>query len=262
MNTVGREDGDAMDQESVARKGRATIVRSGSIGPDVRRAMFELFSRYFRNASFERLLADLEEKQWVILVNEQDGSLLGFSTIQCFDLEFEGRQVSFIFSGDTIVAPQAWQFNALTPAFGVFVERFINEHPGRLCCWYLISKGYRTYRSLPMFFVRFFPNFSEPTPPFESRLLASVSRRKFGEHFNENAGVIAYDPPLDYLYEPLQQISGGRDSDPHVKFFLEKNPGFTRGNELACIAELSMENLNRRAKRMIAAGRRHVHWQD
>jgi hypothetical protein len=262
MKKTGRADPASMPQELLTRKGKAMIVRSEHIGTDARRTMFALFSRYFKNASIERFLTDLDEKQWVILVYEREGCLLGFSTIQCFDMEFEGRQVPFIFSGDTIVDPQGWQLNALAPAFAVFVERFINRHRGRLCYWFLISKGYRTYRSLPLFFIRFFPNFREFTPPLESRLLASAAYRKFGKHFNKNTGIISYHTPLDYLCEPLQQVACGRDSDPHVKFFLKKNPGFTRGDELACIAELSWKNLNKRAMRILAAGHQYVQWDD
>jgi hypothetical protein len=262
MKTLRQATPVSLTQGPGGRQGGAMIVRPGYIGPDARRAMFALFSQYFENARFARFLSDLDEKQWVILVYEQGGGLLGFSTIQCFDMEFEGRQVSFIFSGDTIVDTRGWRLNALAPAFAVFVERFINEHPNSLRYWFLISKGYRTYRSLPLFFIRFFPSFCEATPPLESRLLACAARRKFGQHFNETTGIISYDIPLDYLCEPLQQVASGRDSDPHVKFFLEKNPGFTRGDELACITELSWENLSRRAMRILAAGKKYVQWHE
>jgi hypothetical protein len=262
MKTLVQADPVSFMQGPEARHGNAMIVRPGHIGPDARQAMFRLFSQYFENARFERFLFDLDEKQWVILVHEQSGGLLGFSTIQCFDMEFEGRKVSFIFSGDTIVDTRGWRLNALAPAFAVFVERFIDKHPNSLRYWFLISKGYRTYHSLPLFFVRFFPSFCAVTPPLESRLLACVARRKFGQHFNETTGIISYDSPLDYLCEPLQQVASGRDGDPHVKFFLEKNPGFTRGDELACITELSWENLSRRAMRVLAAGHKHVQWHE
>lgn len=262
MKTLTQADPVSLTQEPETRQGRAMIVRPAYIGPDARRALFALFSQYFDNVRFERFISDLDEKQWVILVHEQEGGLLGFSTIQCFEAEFEGRQVSYIFSGDTIVDPQGWRLNALAPAFAVFVERFINEHPNSLRYWFLISKGYRTYRSLPLFFIRFFPSFCEATPPLEARLLACAARRKFGQHFNETTGIISYDTPLDYLCEPLQQVAIGRDSDPHVKFFLEKNPGFTRGDELACITELSWENLSRRAMRNLAAGKKYVQWHE
>jgi hypothetical protein len=38
-----------------------------------------------------------------------------------------------------------------------------------------------------------------------------------------------------------------------VSFFAEKNPGHVKGDELACITEISRSNLTRAGERMVAS---------
>ena len=46
---------------------------------------------------------------------------------------------------------------SLAGSFGHFMLRMLKEHRGTPVYWFLISKGYRTYRFLPVFFNRFYP---------------------------------------------------------------------------------------------------------
>jgi hypothetical protein len=39
-----------------------------------------------------------------------------------------------------------------------------------------------------------------------------------------------------------------------VRFFLEKNPGYARGDELVCVAEISPGNMRGLARRMLLDG--------
>ena len=39
-----------------------------------------------------------------------------------------------------------------------------------------------------------------------------------------------------------------------MRFFLEKNPGYARGNELVCVAELAPENMKGLAQRLLLEG--------
>jgi hypothetical protein len=51
----------------------------------------------------------------------------------------------------------------------------------------------------------------------------------------------------------LVDVPAGRAADPHVRFFLERNPGFVRGDELVCLTRIADDNLTRAGLRM--AGR-------
>jgi hypothetical protein len=223
--------------------------------------MYALHSRHFDNDDFGRFTTDLFEKQWVVMIESASAegkAILGFSTVQEFHLESDGRQAAFMFSGDTIVDPSAWGSNALVPGIALFIRRFIDRHPDAPCFWFLICKGIRTYRCLPLFFKRFIPCCDRCSLPDESRVLGLVARYKFGPRYNSETGIISHERPHDFLNSALRHVPGDRLGNAHIRFFLERNPGWVRGDELACLAELSDENLRPGAIRVIEAGRRSV----
>ena len=126
--------------------------------------------------------------------------------------------------------------------------------------WFLISKGYRTYRFLPVFFNRFFPVFSVPTPPESQRLLDVVASTRFGPAYDPASGLVRFGGRHDRLRPGMNDIPERVGRDPHVRFFLQRNPGYAIGDELACVADIAHSNLNDRARRVIA--RTSVTWQE
>jgi len=55
------------------------------------------------------------------------------------------------------------------------------------------------------------------------------------------------------LAPDLIALPEGRLTDPHVAFFLARNAGFVRGDELACLALIDDSNLTPAARRMTRA---------
>src|SRR5262245_54306783 len=74
--------------------------------------MFQLLSDHFEGVTWEQFSSDLAEKNWVVLVRREE-RLAGFSTLQVYETLFEDEPVSVVYSGDTIVAPEAWGSTAL-----------------------------------------------------------------------------------------------------------------------------------------------------
>jgi hypothetical protein len=52
------------------------------------------------------------------------------------------------------------------------------------------------------------------------------------------------------LVPELLEVPEGRAADPDIAFFLECNPGFVRGDELACLAQIDDTNLTAAARRI------------
>jgi hypothetical protein len=69
-----------------------------------------------------------------------------------------------------------------------------------------------------------------------------------------------YGGQKDRLRPELCDVPPSRQRDPHIRFFLDRNPTFHAGDELACIADISRENLNAYAWRVIE--RTAVHWDE
>lgn len=221
--------------------------------------MCALHGRYFSNAPHDAFLRDMNEKDWVIILRD-DREIVGFSTLQLIRLHVNGAERLFLFSGDTIVDRAHWRDSTLAGCFGHFILRLLAEHPAMAHYWFLISKGYRTYRFLPVFFNRYYPVHDGSSPLEAPELLRAVARHKFGDAFDGEHGLIRLGGRRDRLKPELCDIPAGRRRDPHVRFFLEQNPGYRLGDELACLAEISRANLNRYAWRAIEHAR--VNWDE
>jgi hypothetical protein len=119
----------------------------------------------------------------------------------------------------------------------------LSEHPDRELYWLLISKGYKTYRFLPVFFREFYPSYMKEAPASEKALLCSLGRRKFGERFDSESWIIRASERAQYLRPGVANITEMRRSDKHIAFFEKSNPGHAKGDELVCIARCHEDNL-------------------
>lgn len=230
---------------------KVQIVKAARITDLEKEEMFALISTYFSNVAHQRFMGDMAEKDWVIVMREKGGKLCGFSTVEVLRERVDDREVVYVYSGDTIVEPQYWQSNLLAPAFGFFMLRMIGEHDGLPVYWFLITKGYRTYRFLPVYFRKFFPTYREEIPGEYDRLLKYICRKKFADYYDPESGIISFNGSKDHLNEEMCRVPQEKRRNPHVKYFLERNPYYYRGDELACIADISKENLNERAYRIM-----------
>ncbi|HEV7242292.1 MAG TPA: hypothetical protein VGQ36_23885 [Thermoanaerobaculia bacterium] len=218
---------------------RSDVVPREDLTRRDRDEMFALYTRYF--AASDRMLfeRDLAEKECVILLRDDDGAVDGFSTL----MRMHVGGATVFFSGDTIVARHRWGTYDLPRMWG----RHVFSVAGANAYWFLISSGYRTYRYLPVFFRDFYPRDTTMKP-----LLDSIAATKFGDAYDSRTGVVRLATPA-----PLREgVSDPemRMNNPHVRFFVEANPGHAHGDELACLVRIDVENLTPAGLRMI--GRR------
>jgi hypothetical protein len=213
--------------------------------------MYSLLDRHFGGVTREQFARDLAEKNLALLLRRGQ-TLVGFTTQLAYSVHFEGEPINVIYSGDTIVAPEAWGSTALPRAWVAGVDALRATMPPGKCYWLLLTSGFRTYRFLPVFWQEFYPRFDRPTPPELLRLLDRLAREKFGSQFDPSTGVVRFENP-QRLREGLDNVPAGRESNPHVEFFLTHNPGHAVGDELVCLTELSRENLTAAGRRMMPA---------
>ena len=211
--------------------------------------MFALLAAHFEGVTREQFERDLAAKNWVVEIR-RDGRLLGFSTLLVREAQHEGRAITAIYSGDTIVAPEAWGSPALARAWIAAVNELLTPLPDRPCYWLLLTSGFRTYRFLPVFWREFYPRHDAPTPAPMRRLLRELAGAQYGSNFDATDGVVRFPQP-QRLRGSLGVVPPGRAADEHVAFFLARNPGHARGDELVCLTEISDANLTRAGRRMI-----------
>jgi len=211
--------------------------------------MFTLLFQHFEGVTREQFERDLEENNWVVQIR-REGRLLGFSTLLVCEAHLDATVLTAISSGDTIVAPEGWGSPALARTWVAAVNHLRAASPARPCYWLLLTSGFRTYRLLPVFWREFFPRPTAPTPPFEQRLLDHLAASRYGRCYDPASGIVRFPRP-QRLRGSLADLPSGRASDPHVAFFLVRNPRHADGDELACLTEISEANLTRAGRRMV-----------
>jgi hypothetical protein len=231
---------------------RGCLVPVAEVKPAERDRMFALMERHYENVRRDVFETDLDEKAWVIQVcHPRSGELLGFSTQMLLDAVVSGRPVTALFSGDTIIDRGHWGDSALMHVWGRLALTLIDERPGSELYWFLIAKGYKTYRFLPVFFHEFYPHPARTTPDRVHAMLDVLARRKYPHDFDAQRCVIRAGAGHDRLRSGVAEITAARRRDPFVQFFDERNPGHGRGDELCCLAPLTRANFTSAAYRVI-----------
>ena len=218
--------------------------------PDIR-AMFALHRRYFAGTCNERFRHDLAEKDWVITLHDT-AALAGFSTQKLITLA-DRPEVRFLFSGDTIVDRPYWNQPGLAGGWGHLAMKLAAEREG---CgnlyWFLICKGFRTYRFLPTFFRHYYPRPGNADDAVAfNPILDTVAAARYGSAYNPARGVIRSSGTGDRLADGWTDIAPHHATDPHIAYFLAANPGWRDGDELACLAPFTRDNLNPLGHRVI-----------
>jgi hypothetical protein len=230
---------------------QSRIVPVVQIAPGDVCAMYEIFARHYDCVSLDQFLLDLSEKDRVLVLRNANGAICGFSTQKVFRVSVEGTPVRAVFSGDTIVDRAYWGEQELGRCWCRYVSSVYWGDPDIPLYWFLISKGYRTYLYLPLFFESFYPNCEAPTPAFEQRLLDTLAAARFPDHYRPESGLIEFPQSQGQLKPHLAEIPARRMRDPHVQFFLRRNPAYATGHELACLAEISPLNMKLFAGRIL-----------
>ena len=226
------------------------LVRVTEISAHRRDQMYALMDSYYENMNRATFDADLDEKDWVIeIADESSNELKGFSSQVLKHFQVEGRSVRALFSGDTIVDRDQRGQQRLFQVSGWLLRRLMDTYPDDELYWFLISKGYKTYRFLPLFFREFYPRPTVATPPQLSAVIDALATRIGDSRYDQQAGVLRAGPTACQLRKGVADITEERLRDKHIRFFAHANPGHAKGDELCCIAPLTQSNLTRAAYR-------------
>lgn len=227
------------------------IVRSNDIpSPDLT-TMRALMAETFRSFDPARFEQDLAEKPWTILLRDAAGTIAGFSTLDLMTLRMDERAIRAVYSGDTIISTRHRATTALPRAFLRFLARHttVAAEPSNWY-WFYVCKGFRTYRFLPVFYHVFHPHPQHPTPDFERNIMDALARIRFGPDYDAASGIVRVTG--DYALADAAELTPERMTDPFIHLFATRNPGWTRGEELVCLAPLAPENMLDRPRRWLA----------
>lgn len=227
------------------------IIDIEHITNDIRHSMFNLMDKFYF-AEKESFFEDLSKKDSVILLRDDNSLIRGFTSSQLFDLNVHGKIVKILFSGDTIIHPDYWGSLELPRTWGKYMLDTIAKLGNIDLFWFLISSGFKTYRFLPAYFHEFFPRHDIATPKKMQETFDAAAYHLFSEKYNAETGIIKLQNPTP-LKNGISDPTESNIKNPHIAFFLEKNPGYIYGDELACITRLTTNNIKPFVKRLIKA---------
>ncbi|MAI73143.1 MAG: hypothetical protein CMM01_19855 [Rhodopirellula sp.] len=230
-----------------------------------REGMLSLMNLYYDNVKSTQFFQDLMEKDLVICLrdtldstsvdtpNAMSGKILGFSTQQIFVHDFNGKSNRVLFSGDTVVSRKHWNSPLLARAWGRLAMGLIAKSSEPLY-WLLLTKGYRTYRFLPLFFHQYAPSTERAGQLELDEMRHAFTRYLFGSAYNPATFTVRGRAIDNYfLRRGVADIDQARLRDQHVRRFLHLNPAYHHGDELSCLAPLTVDNFTDAARRVIGA---------
>lgn len=205
------------------------------------------------DASSEALfLSDLANKDEVLLVYA-GGELVGFTTVRSFEREWQGRRIRVVYSGDTVIEQAHWGQQALAFAWIARMGALKRESPNLPLYWFLLVKGHRTFRYLPVFGKTFHPHWSVNRDDLKS-LADTLALEMFPGDYNPATGVVEFSQSRGHLKSDLALPSPEELNREGVRFFLDRNPGFRRGHELVCLCEVEEHNMKPLTLRLFRKG--------
>jgi len=210
--------------------------------------MYALYSQFYDATSKAAFEQDLNNKTHALLLKDSDNNIQGFTSVARYFHTHRGNKCQIVYSGDTIIHKDFWGEQTLPESWIELTGKFKSEHLSLPLYWFLIVKGYRTYRYLSIFSRQYYPSYREKTPHDIQELLNQLASDKFPEHYQPLSGLIQFPQSRGHLGASVSDIPANVLKRKEVQFFLKRNPAYADGDELACVTELCAANLSRRAR--------------
>lgn len=213
------------------------------------RKMYLLMDEFYDNVQESIFRKDFFGKDYCLALYHDEDGLVGFTTQKVMEVSVGGRTVHGMFSGDTIIHKEYWGEVELFRVWARFWFAFAEQYDEFY--WFLICKGYKTYRILPLFWTEFYPNGSGATPEYEKSIIDAYAGVLYPEEYNPVSGVIEYQSVKDKLKAGVADIGVREMKNKDIAYFCKANPGYIEGNDLACLAKIDKKLLKKRVPELL-----------
>lgn len=211
--------------------------------------MYRLMSEFYDDTDEQVFLRDFYDKDYCLALYHDKEGLVGFTTQKLMELDIDGRKIRGIFSGDTIIHKSHWGDIELFKVWADFWFNYAEKYDEFY--WFIICKGYKTYRILPLFWTEFYPRQGHETPEYMQEIIDAYAQKLYPDEYDKCSGVIKYSHTKDKLKAGVADIGEHEMKNKDISFFCEKNPGYIDGNDLACIAKIDRNILKKRAAELL-----------
>ncbi len=186
----------------------------------------------------------LSYKFAVMFRERKDGSLRGMLLLGIDNKTTEsGKKYTLIRIGLSLFQNyyQGGPLMYYAGAYHILKELF--WHP--LTPVYLAGKAfsYKSYMVMAKNLKHFYPRHDVPTPEFERSIITEFGRgvATANEVFDQETGVLKRE--MSHIRQHVAGISKEELQNPHIRFFTEQNPGWARGHQMCCIAQVRWSDI-------------------
>lgn len=217
--------------------------------------MYFIMEENYSSISFSAFKNDLKNKQFIGVLKDGENQIQGFTTYAINPFNLGTSEYNILFSGDTIISPFYWGSQELVRGFCKTVGGLIAGTSEKKWYWFLLSKGHRTYMYLPLFCEKYYPAVNKNEEANLFPIINKCAKAMYGSNWDPEKRVITFEKSHGELKKIHTETNLKKvKSNVHIDFFLKRNPGFKNGDELTCMAELTLDNMKRFAKNMVLEG--------
>ena len=228
---------------------KGTVVKITDLTADEIDAMFALMDEFYENMDRAVFEHDLFAKDYCIILRNDEERIVGFTTQKVMTVNVDGNEIHGMFSGDTIIHKDYWGDTELFRVWAQFWFPFAEQYDEFY--WFLICKGYKTYRILPLFWREFYPSYKAAIPEYEKKIIDAYASLLYPDEYDPTTGVIGYKHVKDKLRAGVADIDEHRMKNRDIAFFDAANPGHADGDDLACLARIDRSLLRKHAPELL-----------
>jgi hypothetical protein len=221
---------------------RMQLLPTASLMDETRSELWDFTSR-FVETDRQDWQRKLDAHAEVILYRERgSGGLVGMAAVDFQEVTREGRRVHIILTSSVLLDERYRGQNLLQQRAGlVCFLRTRLRHPLAPIYWFFVTFSYKSYLLLAFNFAEFWPRPDQPMPHWERELMETLARQWYGDDWDSTQGVVHHQADKK-LRAGVTSISEPDLTQPHIRFFNERNSLYHEGELLVCMAPLTWRN--------------------
>ena len=195
-------------------------------------------------ASYEEFHKVLKTYKYVVTCRDKmDGSLRGVGLAGVERRDLDGYKYTIVRVGLTFLEKSYQGSPILYYMIAYLLLKEMILHP--LTPLYTIGKSF-TYKSYLLTCHAFpygYPRYDKETPPLAKKIINEFARSVMtsSDVYDEETFVLKREKV--YIKPGTMEISAKDLEDPHIKFFVERNPGWTKGHQLLNLGQVRWKDI-------------------
>jgi hypothetical protein len=215
-----------------------------------RKNMYEIMQQHFFGITPEIFNADLDEKDWVVRVNNSLNEIQGFTTIKLLKQEFKGEIIYGFYSGDTVLSLDALGDPGWISAWGDFVFSHAESLRPAKSYWVFTTSTIRTYEIISSCYKDFIPSPFAKEDADKLLIMQNFITQKYHNVYDALANLVILPQAVSYKESEILNLNFNHKREV-TNHFYQLNPNYRSGNMLGCMAEVIPNNLTRIGLRVV-----------